>query len=89
VNHDLIQIERNWCHAQGIPGRPWFKHTIYGTRSTYAHLELPGLAEAAEAADWKLAAEQAKILENELAKNSELLHHARKLLDAGADASKH
>jgi N-acetylated-alpha-linked acidic dipeptidase len=88
VNHDLIQVERNWCTAQGIPGRPWFKHTIYGTRSTYAHLELPGLAEAAEAADWKLAAEQAKILENELAKNSELLHHARMLLDSSADASK-
>jgi len=88
VNQDLMQIERNWCNAQGIPGRPWFKHTIYGTRPTYAHLELPGLAEAAEAGDWKRATEQAKILEDELAKNSGLLRRARQSLDSSTEAPK-
>jgi N-acetylated-alpha-linked acidic dipeptidase len=88
VNQELMQIERNWCNAQGIPGRPWFKHTIYGTRSTYAHLELPGLAEAAEAGDWQRAAEQAGILQDELAKNSELLSQAKRLLDSSMGASK-
>jgi N-acetylated-alpha-linked acidic dipeptidase len=88
VNQDLMQIERNWCNAQGIPGRPWFKHTIYGTRSTYAHLELPGLAEAAEAGDWKRATEQAKILEDELAKNSALLRRAKQSLDSSTEALK-
>ena len=87
VNQDLMQIERNWCNSQGIPGRPWFKHTIYGTRSTYAHLELPGLAEAAEAGDWKRAAEQAKILEDELVKNSALLRRAKRWLDSSVEAS--
>jgi N-acetylated-alpha-linked acidic dipeptidase len=77
VNHALMQVERNWCNPQGIPGRPWFKHTIYGTRSTYAHLELPGLAEAAEAGDWKRAAEQARVLEEELEKNIALLREAK------------
>ncbi len=88
VNQELMQIERNWCNAQGIPGRPWFKHTIYGTRSTYAHLELPGLAEASEAGDWKRAAEQTKILEDELAKNSALLRRAKEWLDSSAEAPK-
>ena len=66
VNEQLMQVERNWCNPQGIPGRPWFKHSLYAARYTYAHLELPGLTEAAEAGDWKVAAEQAKILEDEL-----------------------
>ena len=70
VNRQIMQVERNWCNPQGIPGRPWFKHTIYGTRETYAHLELPGLTEAAEAGDWKRAAEQEKFLQDELVKNS-------------------
>ena len=53
VNQQLMQVERNWCNPQGIPGRPWFKHSFYAARYTYAHLELPGLTEAAEAGDWK------------------------------------
>ena len=85
VNQLLMQIERNWCNADGIPGRPWFKHTIYGTRSTYAHLELPGLAEAAEARDWKRAAEQVSLLETELSKNTEILREARNTLEKGAE----
>ncbi len=84
VNEQLMQVERNWCTPQGIPGRPWFKHSLYAARYTYAHLELPGLTEAAEAGDWKVAAEQAKILEDELAKNTELLKQTRALLEQPA-----
>ena len=82
VNQELMQVERNWCNPQGIPGRPWFKHSLYAARYTYAHLELPGLTEAAEAGDWKQAVTQAKILEDELAKNTELLRQAKKGLDS-------
>ena len=46
----MMQVERNWLNPDGIPGRPWFKHILYGARFTYAHLELPGLAEAAREA---------------------------------------
>jgi N-acetylated-alpha-linked acidic dipeptidase len=84
VNQQLMQAERNWCTPQGIPGRPWFKHSLYAARYTYAHLELPGLTEAAEAGDWKVAAEQAKILEDALAKNTELLKQTRALLEQPA-----
>jgi N-acetylated-alpha-linked acidic dipeptidase len=84
VNQQLMQVERNWCTVQGIPGRPWFKHSLYAARYTYAHLELPGLTEAAEAGDWKVAAEQAKILEDALQRNTELLKRARGLLEQPA-----
>jgi N-acetylated-alpha-linked acidic dipeptidase len=86
VNEQLMQVERNWCNPQGIPGRPWFKHSLYAARYTYAHLELPGLTEAAEAGDWKVATEQAKILEDELVKNTALLQQARGLLEHPAGA---
>jgi N-acetylated-alpha-linked acidic dipeptidase len=84
VNQQLMHVERNWCTPQGIPGRPWFKHSLYAARYTYAHLELPGLTEAAEAGDWKVAAEQAKILEDELQTNTQLLQQTRALLEQPA-----
>jgi N-acetylated-alpha-linked acidic dipeptidase len=82
INEELIQVERNWCNPSGIPGRPWWKHSLYGARYTYAHLELPGLTEAAEGGDWARASEQAKILESALAKNTELVQRVRKELDS-------
>ena len=77
INEEIRQVERNWLNPDGIPGRQWFKHTLYAARYTYAHLELPGLTEAAEAGNWKLAEEQAHILESELQKNIALLRQAR------------
>ncbi len=69
----MMQVERNWLNPDGIPGRPWFKHILYGARFTYAHLELPGLTEAVEKSDWATARQQAEILRAALAKNTELL----------------
>ena len=82
INEELMQVERNWCNPAGIPGRPWWKHSLYGARYTYAHLELPGLTEAAEEGDWARAAGQANFLKDALAKNTELLQHIRKELDS-------
>src|SRR5262249_98665 len=76
LNQQIMQVEANWLNADGIPGRPWFKHTLYAARYTYAHLELPGLTEAIERADWKVASEQSKILEGALEKNAALLRTA-------------
>jgi N-acetylated-alpha-linked acidic dipeptidase len=72
-----MQVELNWLAEQGIPGRPWFKHLLYAARYTYAHLELPGLTEAAEKADWKTAREQVGQLEAAIKKNTELLRTAK------------
>jgi N-acetylated-alpha-linked acidic dipeptidase len=73
VNRDIREVERNWLDPDGLPGRPWFKHTLYAARYTYAHLELPGVTEAAEEKDWERSARQATVLERALARNSALL----------------
>jgi len=78
LNHGMMQVERNWLNPDGIPGRPWFKHILYGARFTYAHLELPGLTEAVEKQDWPTAKQQAEILERALQKNTELLNQLAK-----------
>ncbi|HEV3253001.1 MAG TPA: M28 family metallopeptidase [Candidatus Acidoferrales bacterium] len=88
LNQEMMQVERNWLNPDGIPGRPWFKHTLYAARYTYAHLELPGFTEAAEAENWKLAQEQEKIIEAALAKNAALLRQARTELEASLSSAR-
>ena len=73
INHGTMQVERNWLNPDGIPGRPWFKHILYGARFTYAHLELPGLTEAVEKQDWTTAKQQAEILRQALVNNTKLV----------------
>jgi len=82
LNRAIMQVESNWLIADGIPGRPWFKHSLYAARYTYAHLELPGITEAVEKQDWKTAREQATFLENALVKNTTLLRQAAAQLKA-------
>jgi N-acetylated-alpha-linked acidic dipeptidase len=84
VNSGLREVERNWLDADGLPGRPWFRHSLYAARYTYAHLELPGITEAAEEKDWARAASQATILERALARNVELVERLGKELAAGS-----
>ncbi|MFZ0200505.1 MAG: M28 family metallopeptidase [Candidatus Sulfotelmatobacter sp.] len=74
INQGTMQVERNWLNPDGIPGRPWFKHILYGARFTYAHLELPGLTEAVEKQDWPTAQQQAEILRQALLNNTKLVN---------------
>ena len=85
VNHGMMQVERNWLNPEGIPGRPWFKHILYGARFTYAHLELPGLTEAVEKGDWPTARGQADILQRALQSNTKLLNELSAKLSAAQD----
>jgi N-acetylated-alpha-linked acidic dipeptidase len=89
INHGTMQVERNWLNPDGIPGRPWFKHILYGARFTYAHLELPGLTEAVEKQDWPTANQQAEILRQALVNNTKLLNELNATLNGEtADAGK-
>jgi len=89
INQGMMQVERNWLNPDGIPGRPWFKHILYGARFTYAHLELPGLTEAVEKKDWTTAKQQAEILQRALANNTLLLDRLRlSLKEKTADSVK-
>jgi N-acetylated-alpha-linked acidic dipeptidase len=74
ANQKLRAVEANWLNADGIPGRPWFKHTLYAARYTYAHLELPGLTEAVEAGKDEVAVQQAEIVRAAVKRNTELLN---------------
>jgi N-acetylated-alpha-linked acidic dipeptidase len=62
LNTALLGVERELLLADGIPGRPWFKHCLYAPRYTYAAMSLPGVREAAEAQDWGLAGRQLNAL---------------------------
>lgn len=84
INHGAMQVERNWLNPDGIPGRPWFKHILYGARYTYAHLELPGLTEAVEKQDWETAKQQAEILRQALINNTKLLNELNSDLNGEA-----
>jgi N-acetylated-alpha-linked acidic dipeptidase len=81
INQGAMQVERNWLNPDGIPGRPWFKHILYGARFTYAHLELPGLTEAVEKQDWATAREQAEILRRALVMNTGLANQLTEKLN--------
>jgi N-acetylated-alpha-linked acidic dipeptidase len=76
VNEKIRRVERGWLDEAGLPGRTWFKHLLYAARYTYAHLELPGLTEAAERGDWDAARSQLKLLEQAIASNSALIDSA-------------
>jgi N-acetylated-alpha-linked acidic dipeptidase len=80
LNHSMMQVERNWLNPDGIPGRSWFKHILYGARYTYAHLKLPGLTEAVEKQDWREAEKQAAILKRSLENNTQLLNDLNRQL---------
>jgi N-acetylated-alpha-linked acidic dipeptidase len=73
VNALLISSERKLTHADGLPGRSWFRHLIYapGFYTGYGVKTIPGVREAIEQKQWKLAEEQiariGKILTDEAA----------------------
>jgi len=81
INQGTMQVERNWLNPDGIPGRPWFKHILYGARFTYAHLELPGLTEAVEKQDWPTAKQQTEILRQALINNTKLVNELNSTLN--------
>jgi N-acetylated-alpha-linked acidic dipeptidase len=88
VNHGAMEVERNWLNPDGIPGRPWFKHILYGARFTYAHLELPGLTEAVEKQDWATAKDQAEILHRAILNNTKLVTDLDSSLTVATPAAK-
>ncbi len=69
LNAMLFQSERKLTHADGLPGRPWFKHMIYapGFYTGYGVKTLPAVREAIEQKKWAEAereiARTAKVLE--------------------------
>ncbi len=73
VNLQLLQSERALTDANGLPGRPWFRHQLYapGFYTGYGVKTVPAVREAIEQKQWSTAEESintvAKVLENEAA----------------------
>ena len=51
MNARLRQVEDDLLDPEGLPGRPWFRHTIYapGEYTGYAAIVIPGVNEAIDA----------------------------------------
>lgn len=54
LNRKLLQAERRLTLAEGLPGRPWFRHQIYapGFYTGYGVKTLPAVREAIEQKKW-------------------------------------
>ncbi len=62
TNEAMRSVEQTLLTAEGIPGRPWFRHVLYAPRYTYAAMTLPGVEEAVDASDWERAGAQLRVV---------------------------
>ena len=60
MNEKLYRAEQQLLSADGLPRRPWYKHTIYapGFYTGYGVKTLPGIREAIEQRNWTEAQQQ-------------------------------
>lgn len=56
----IMQTERSLAPADGLPGRPWYRHLVYapGLLTGYGVKTLPGVREAIEANRWAEAEDE-------------------------------
>lgn len=80
LNTALRQTEEDLLSPQGLPNRPWYKHTIYapGEYTGYAAVVIPGVNEAIDARDAGTAQAQLKVLAGALNRAAATLEGAEK-----------
>lgn len=78
----LRTLEQSLLAADGLPGRPWFRHLIYapGLKTGYGAKTLPGVREAIEDRRWPEAERYAALTAAALVAYAEKLEQAAKLL---------
>ena len=64
LNKLLYHAEQQLLSADGLPRRPWYRHTIYapGFYTGYGVKTLPGIREAIEQRNWKEAQDQVGVV---------------------------
>ena len=79
LNAILLNTEHDLLSTEGLPGRPWYKHTIYapGEFTGYAAVVIPGVNEAIDAKDVPRAQEQMTILTDALDRATASLESAK------------
>jgi N-acetylated-alpha-linked acidic dipeptidase len=78
LNLALRQTESALISEQGLPDRPWYRHTIYapGEFTGYSAVVLPGVNEAIDARNARLAAQQLTVLTQALERAARTLASA-------------
>jgi N-acetylated-alpha-linked acidic dipeptidase len=79
MNDALRGVEQQLLFADGIPGRPWFRHALYAPRPSYAAMTLPGIQEAIDAKDWTRARAQAAALATRIEGAAKMVEQAAAL----------
>jgi N-acetylated-alpha-linked acidic dipeptidase len=64
LNQALRKVESDLLSPEGLPNRPWYRHTIYapGEYTGYAAVVIPGVNEAIDAKDAARAGKQLTVL---------------------------
>jgi N-acetylated-alpha-linked acidic dipeptidase len=78
LNQALLKAEHALLSNEGLPGRPWYRHTIYapGEFTGYAAVVLPGVNEAIDAHDAARTQREIGILSAALDRASAMLESA-------------
>ena len=78
INGILQEVEQAMTDEDGLPGRPWFRHTIYapGFYTGYGVKTLPGIREAIEQREWDLVEPQMERIAAALDRVTALLRRA-------------
>jgi|AP95_1055475.scaffolds.fasta_scaffold01218_3 N-acetylated-alpha-linked acidic dipeptidase len=78
INGLLQEVEQAMTDDDGLPGRPWFRHTIYapGFYTGYGVKTLPGIREAIEQREWELVEPQMDRIARALDRVTALLRQA-------------
>jgi N-acetylated-alpha-linked acidic dipeptidase len=81
LNKLLYQAEQQLLSPKGLPGRPWYKHTLYapGFYTGYGVKTMPGIREAIEQRKWEQAQQQINIAAEAIRQLSDQLYLAAKL----------
>lgn len=81
INAILYRGEQKLLTSEGLPRRPWYRHTIYapGYYTGYGVKTLPGIREAIEQRHWKEAGEQIGVAARAIEGYTENLRQALQL----------
>jgi len=83
LNARLLESERRLTQPEGLPNRPWYRHLIYapGFYTGYGVKTLPGVREAIEQKEWRLAETEIDRLAGVLQEEAALISQAAAELD--------
>ncbi len=78
LNQTLRAAETDLLSQNGLPNRPWYRHTIYapGEYTGYAAVVIPGVNEALDAKDAQRASQQLSVLAQALDRAAQTLDSA-------------